>query len=50
MIARDNIKGVPDLIVEISLPSTSKRDKGIKKKLYASVVCGNIGLLILKTK
>lgn len=35
IITKDNIKGAPDLIVEILSPSTSKRDIGIKKKLYA---------------
>ena len=35
VITKDNIKGSPDLLVEILSPSTSKRDIGIKKKLYA---------------
>ena len=35
IITKDNIKGAPDLLVEILSPSTSKRDMGIKKKLYA---------------
>ncbi|MCF6155848.1 MAG: Uma2 family endonuclease [Candidatus Brocadia sp.] len=35
IITKDNIRGVPDLVVEIFLPSTFKRDIGIKKKLYA---------------
>lgn len=35
VITKDNIKGSPDLLVEILSPSTSKRDMGIKKKLYA---------------
>lgn len=35
IITKDNIKGAPDLIVEVLSPSTSKRDIGIKKKLYA---------------
>ncbi|CAG1771424.1 hypothetical protein BAC3_01806 [uncultured bacterium] len=35
IITKDNIKGVPGLIVEIFSPSTFKRDIGIKKKLYA---------------
>ena len=35
VITKDNIKGAPDLLVEILSPSTSKRDIGIKKKLYA---------------
>lgn len=35
IITKDNIKGSPDLLVEILSPSTSKRDIGIKKKLYA---------------
>jgi len=35
VITKDNIKGAPDLLVEILSPSTSKRDMGIMKKLYA---------------
>lgn len=35
IITKDNIKGAPDMLVEILSPSTSKRDIGIKKKLYA---------------
>jgi len=35
IITKDNIKGAPDLLVEILSPGTSKRDLGIKKKLYA---------------
>lgn len=35
IITKDNIKGAPDLIVEVLSPSTFKRDIGIKKKLYA---------------
>ncbi len=35
IITKDNIKGAPDLIVEVFSPSTFKRDTGIKKKLYA---------------
>ena len=35
IITKDNIKGTPDLLIEILSPGTSKRDLGIKKKLYA---------------
>lgn len=35
IITKDNIKGVPDLIVEVLSPSSCHRDMGIKKKLYA---------------
>lgn len=35
IITKDNIRGVPDLVVEVLSPSTGKRDRGIKKKLYA---------------
>ncbi|MDO8141364.1 MAG: Uma2 family endonuclease [Candidatus Brocadiales bacterium] len=35
VITKDNIKGSPDLLVEMLSPSTSRRDIGIKKKLYA---------------
>ena len=34
IITKDNIKGTPDLLIEILSPSTCKRDLGIKKKLY----------------
>lgn len=30
-----NIKGAPDLVVEILSPATAERDRTIKKKLYA---------------
>ena len=35
IITKDNIQGTPDLLIEILSPGTSKRDLGIKKKLYA---------------
>lgn len=35
IVTKDNIQGTPDLLVEILSPGTSKRDLGIKKKLYA---------------
>lgn len=35
IITKDNIKGVPDLIIEVLSPSSGHRDMGIKKKLYA---------------
>jgi len=31
---RTNLKGTPDLIIEILSPSTSSRDEGLKKELY----------------
>ena len=34
IITTTKIKGVPDLVVEILSPSTSKRDEGLKKQLY----------------
>ena len=34
IITPKKIKGVPDLVVEISSPSTSLFDRGIKKELY----------------
>ncbi len=34
IIAKDNIQGPPDLIVEIISPKTGYRDRGIKRKLY----------------
>ncbi len=35
IITKDNLKGTPDLLIQILSPGTSKRDLGIKKKLYA---------------
>ena len=35
IIKEENIKGAPDLIIEILSPSGAQRDKIIKKKLYA---------------
>src|SRR4030067_3847920 len=35
IITKNNIQGAPDLLIEILSPGTSKRDLGIKKKLYA---------------
>ena len=34
IITHSKINGSPDLVVEILSPSTSKRDKGLKKELY----------------
>lgn len=34
IITKNNIQGAPDLLIEILSPGTSKRDLGIKKKLY----------------
>lgn len=34
IITKDNIKGVPDLLIEILSPNISYRDKEIKRKLY----------------
>ena len=35
IITEDNIKGAPNLVIEILSPSTSARDKGYKRDLYA---------------
>ena len=35
IITEDNIRGAPDLIIEIVSSSTSKRDKEIKNKIYS---------------
>ena len=35
IITEDNIQGAPDLAVEILSPSTSARDRGYKRDLYA---------------
>ncbi|QGP93836.1 Putative restriction endonuclease [Neomoorella glycerini] len=36
IITEANIKGGPDLVIEILSPSTAERDQVIKKKLYAA--------------
>ena len=35
IITEDNIQGAPNLVIEILSPSTSARDKGYKRDLYA---------------
>ncbi len=35
IITKDNIKGAPNMIIEVFSPATFKRDMGSKKKLYA---------------
>ena len=35
IIAKEEIRGAPDLVVEILSPSTAERDRTLKKKLYA---------------
>ena len=35
IITRSHIQGAPDLVVEISSPSTDERDRTVKRKLYA---------------
>ena len=35
VITEDNIRGVPDLIVEILSPSTAGRDRTVKRTIYA---------------
>ena len=35
LIGEENIKGPPDLVVEVLSPSTAERDRTLKKKLYA---------------
>ena len=34
IVADDWLRGAPDLVVEILSPSTSRRDRGIKRQLY----------------
>ncbi len=40
IIAEDEVRGAPDLVVEILSPGTAKRDRGYKKVLY-----GRFGVL-----
>ncbi len=35
LLTEANVKGAPDLVIEILSPSTEKRDLGIKRTLYA---------------
>ncbi len=35
IIAREEIRGAPDLVIEVLSPSTAQRDRTLKKKLYA---------------
>lgn len=35
IIGETNIQGAPDLVVEITSPSTEDRDRGVKQELYA---------------
>ncbi|PIU23934.1 MAG: restriction endonuclease [Chloroflexi bacterium CG08_land_8_20_14_0_20_45_12] len=36
IITAENIKGAPDLVIEITSPATEYRDREIKRKLYAN--------------
>ena len=35
IITMDNIQGAPDLVIEVLSPSTARRDRGPKRKIYA---------------
>ncbi len=35
VITEDNVQGAPDLVVEILSPSTERRDKTVKREIYA---------------
>ena len=48
IITKDNIKGVPDLLIEILSPGTSKRDLGIKRSYMQKMGCVSTGLLTLR--
>ena len=39
IITKDNIKGTPDLLIEILSPGTSKRDLGIKRSCMQKMGC-----------
>ena len=34
LIKRDNVRGAPDLVIEILSPSSAKADRGLKRELY----------------
>ena len=35
IIGETNIQGAPDLVIEITSPSTDERDRGVKQEIYA---------------
>lgn len=44
-IRQDGVHGAPDLVVEVLSPSTSKRDKTVKKAVYAKYGVGEYWLV-----
>lgn len=50
IVHHENIQGVPDLIIEITSPSSIERDRLIKKELYARFGVQEYWLVDLKEK
>ena len=45
VVTADNIRGAPSLVVEVSSPSTSKRDREIKRDIYSEHGVGEYWLV-----
>ena len=50
IITRPNIKGAPDLVLEILSPSTRSRDRGLKRELYEHAGVGEYWIVDPKAR